>query len=191
MKILLISDNPEHANTQDILHEDLIKKLKEKYTDFKILFATENDLKPCIGCFKCWLKTPGICIMKNSSQNISKDIIESDLLIFVTEIKYGSYSTAIKRVWDKQLPLLLPFFTIINNEMHHSARYKKYPNIMVVGYGENITVEEEKTLSSLVTANAVNFHSKEAKTYICHDESEVGTILNNMFMYISNMGGEK
>lgn len=187
MKILLISDNYKKNNNNDVLHETLIKGLKEKYNDLQVFITSKADFKPCIGCFKCWVKTPGTCIMKGSSQNISKEIIESDLVIFVSEVKYGCYSVAIKRVWDKQIPLILPFFTIIKGEMHHSARYKKYPKIIAIGCGEDITSEEEQTFIELISANAKNFHSENAKAYVCREENEIDSILNNVFKYISSM----
>lgn len=190
MKVLLISDNYNHAATKDILHKNLIESLKKKYSDFKAYFVKENDLNPCVGCFNCWLKTPGLCVINDLARDTSKDISNSDLVILVTEVKFGCYSPSIKRVLDRHIPSILPLLKIINGEMHHSPRYSKYPDIVVLGYGKDITIEEEKTLSELATANAINLQKNEAKTYICRNENEVDLTINNMLIYISSIGGE-
>lgn len=185
MKILLVSDNYNHADTKDILHKNLIESLKENYSDFKSYFVKENDLKPCVGCFNCWVKTPGLCVVNDLARDTDKDISNCDLLIIVTEVKFGCYSPAIKRILDRHIPSILPFFRIINGEMHHAPRYTKYPDIIVLGYGEDISIIEEKTLSELATANAINLQKNDAKTYICRTENEVNSTINNILMHIS------
>lgn len=190
MNIVLISDNYEYANTKDVLTKNLITNLKNKYHDLKSYFVKENDLKPCIGCFNCWVKTPGLCVIDDLARNITKDISNSDVVIIITEVKFGCYSPAIKRVLDRHISALLPFFKIVKGEMHHTPRYSKYPDIIVLGYGKDITKEEEKTLSELANANAVNLQKNAAKTYICRSEIEIDSTINNMLMYVSKIGGE-
>lgn len=173
------------------MHKKLIETLKENYSDFKAYFVTEDDLKPCIGCFSCWVRTPGLCVINDIARDISKDISNCDLVIIVTEAKFGCYSSAVKRVLDRHTPSVLPFFKIVNKELHHSPRYRKYPDIIVLGYGENLPIEEETTLRELSTANAINFQKNKAKTYICRTESEADSIINNILIDISSIGGEK
>lgn len=191
MRILLISDNYSHGNQKDILHKNLIETIKENYSDIKIYLLNEDDMHHCIGCFNCWIKTPGLCTINDLGQNTAKDFINYDLIIFVTEVKFGCYSPSIKKVLDRIIPLVLPFFKKLKGEMHHAPRYNKYPEIIVLGYGKNITPEEENTLNKLALANAINFQKDKAKTYIFRNKDEISSTLNNMIEYISKIGCEK
>lgn len=189
MNILLVSDR--YNNSKDILQESLIGNLKDNYHNVKTYFLKEDDLKPCIGCFNCWIKTPNLCIINDLARDIGKAVPSSDLFIIISEIRYGCYSPTIKKVLDRNINSILPFFKITNGEMHHAPRYSKYPNIIVLGYGNDITSEEEKTLTSLANANAINLQTQEAKTYICRDENNVDSIIDNMLRYIASIGGER
>lgn len=53
----------------------------------------------CMGCFGCWNKTPGTCVMKDDSAKIAKAVVNSDLLIFLTPITFGGYSSELKKHW--------------------------------------------------------------------------------------------
>lgn len=190
MKILLISDEYYDIPFRTILDKKMVQAFSNEYSDFKSYSVKEDDLKPCIGCFSCWLKTPGLCIINDVGRDISKDIINCDLLIIVSKISSGCYSPAVKKVLDRHIPSILPFLKVVNGEMHHSPRYNRYPDIMVLGYGEDVTMEEEKTLNELTDANAVNLQKKKAKTYICKNEKDIDSIMKDMLMYIENMGGK-
>jgi len=52
-----------------------------------------------MGCFGCWNKTPGTCVMKDDSAKIAKAVVNSDLLIFLTPITFGGYSSELKKHW--------------------------------------------------------------------------------------------
>jgi multimeric flavodoxin WrbA len=133
----------------------------------------KEDAKPCIGCFNCWLKTPGQCVQKDISSHISKDMVNSDSLIYVTPLLYGSYSTAIKRVVDHILPLILPFFKMSHGEVHHVQRYAKRPKMIMIAYNETISDNEKETFISLAKANAVNMDIPKPQIYFCTNETEI------------------
>ena len=128
----------------------LIHDLEE--WDFKRLFnnidkdimviSEENEPNKCIGCFGCWVKTPGQCTIKDNYSNMSSLIASCDELILISECKYGSYSPFIKNILDRSIGYIHPYFTVRNNEMHHKSRYKKQITIRTYFYGENITEEE-------------------------------------------------
>jgi multimeric flavodoxin WrbA len=185
MKILVVTDKSNKTELGNELKQKLIHTLEEKQYDFKHYCVDKNDLHCCIGCFSCWLKTPGLCVFNDISRDINRNFIESDYVIFVTPIKYGCYSTAIKRVLDRSIPNILPFFKKINGEVHHAPRYDKYPQLVMVGYGDDISKEEERTFISLTNANAINYQIKEAKTYICREKEDGDNFIKDFFKIIN------
>jgi len=74
----------------------------------------------------------------------------------------------------------LPFFRTVNGELHHAPRYNKSPKFIVIGYGDDITSDEEQTLKELVKGNAINFGCKDYKTYVIKNLSEAKTILADL-----------
>lgn len=62
----------------------------------------------CIGCFGCWLKTPGICVEPDAGRDIAQAVVQSDVTILLTPVTFGGYSSEIKKSQDRWIPLVLP-----------------------------------------------------------------------------------
>ncbi|MFD3156791.1 flavodoxin family protein [Haloimpatiens sp. FM7330] len=145
------------------------------------VFSKEIDnIKPCLGCFNCWVKTPGKCIIEDAYTEMPKYILENGTFVIITEIKYGCYSSYVKNVIDRSIGILLPFFQTVNGELHHLPRYYKHLKLIVLGYGKDVTPDEEETFKELVKGNAINLCVHEYETYIIKDISEAKTILKNL-----------
>ncbi|MDR3335229.1 MAG: flavodoxin family protein [Treponema sp.] len=129
------------------------------------VIGNNGKIKPCIGCYGCWIKTPGICVIKDGYSTIGQLLSKTDELIIISKCVYGSYSPFICNVWDRSISYLLPFFTRINGETHHKKRYKNRITITVFFYGDDITSAEKETAEQLVKANSVNYMPDTIKTY--------------------------
>lgn len=91
------------------MSSDKFKNLLIKLPDnTKIISKEMKNIHPCIGCFSCWLKTPGKCIINDDYTFIPKYIIDNDVVVIITEIKYGCYSSYIKNVFERSIGVLLP-----------------------------------------------------------------------------------
>lgn len=101
--------------------------------------AVDAGLKgaaPCIGCFGCWVRTPGKCVLPDDAgTDFYGEAWNADYLIFVSRITWGGLSVPIKSYTDRILPLLHPYFRNVNGEMHHRLRYGRLPVFMAVGIG--------------------------------------------------------
>lgn len=49
----------------------------------KVWETTTMRLLPCLGCNDCWLKTPGICAIKDDYSELLKDYLAYDTTIFL------------------------------------------------------------------------------------------------------------
>ena len=164
----------------DLNKENSMKILSLFPSKIKVLSKEIDNIHPCCGCFKCWTKTPGKCIINDSYTEMPKYILESDTFIIVTKIYYGCYSPYIKNVIDRSIGILLPFFQTINGELHHTPRYNKSPKFIVIGYGDNVTPNEELTFRSLVKANSLNLNFKDYKTFVIDDIYKINDILKTL-----------
>lgn len=154
-----------------IIHDMTREEFEKLYTDrikneaeTEIIFSGEGKgegIKECTGCFCCWVKTPRVCVLNDKYKNIGKLFSKADEIIVISRCVYGSYSPFVKNVLDRSIPFLLPFFKIVNNEVHHKVRYKRKIKFKVHFYGETITGEEKNIAEKMIAANSINFAFKE------------------------------
>jgi len=152
VSILIISDKDFREDEVEIF----ISKLNITYGEIKRHDVGNNDLANCVGCFGCWIKTPGECVIKDRCGEISKDYMNSDVVIIFTPILWGGYSYNIKKFMDRNIGCSLPFFRKKHGETHHELRYDKYPEVIVIGYGGWVTEEEKITFEKLMESNTKN-----------------------------------
>ena len=118
----------------------------------------------CIGCFGCWLKTPGKCIIKDGFEDMGHLLTQVTEFILISKATFGSYSSAVKNVLDRSISYVLPFFEIRKGEMHHGERYHNDLTISALFYGD-MSEEEKQTAENLVKANAVNLNAALGKVH--------------------------
>lgn len=87
----------------------------------------EMKLAHCLGCFGCWVMTPGICVENDEGRQIAQAVIQSDTTVLFTPVTFGGYSPELKRVMDRFIQLLTPFFKMERGEIHHPPRYEHRP----------------------------------------------------------------
>lgn len=130
-----------------------------------------DDLPTCIGCLACWIKTPGRCVLKN---DVSQEIIQSKHLVIISKSSFGSYSSKIKTVIDRSIPLILPTFIRVNGEFHHEARYETYPTLQVIAY--DVPEGERTLMKKMVKAHSVNLHAPNYSVIFCPKEELAKTL---------------
>ena len=114
-------------------------------------------LAHCQGCFECWTTTPGLCKTEgDAGREITAALIKSDLLVILTPVTFGGYSSEIKKVMDRIICLVLPFFRRVEGEVHHSRRYPSYPAMAAIGVLGAPDEEQARIFRSLVERNARN-----------------------------------
>jgi len=142
-----------------------------------IVFQESQTVKPCIGCFGCWVKTPGKCVIKDSDSDFATKLPHVRELIVVSQLVFGGLSPNIKAVFDRSIGFILPFFCNVNGEMHHKQRYEKRPALRYMLYSENMTEAEKATATKLVQANAINFGADSYTVDFYHSPQEALEVL--------------
>jgi len=77
---------------------------------------------------------------------ILKEVMQSDLLVFLSPISLGFVSALTKKACDRLIPLVHPYIEMHKKELHHKNRYKKYPKMgLMLIDPEMSTVDFENT----------------------------------------------
>ena len=121
-----------------------------------MVISDDQTIQPCIGCFGCWVKTPGICVIRDPYRNMGFNLSRCDELILISKCSYGGFSPFVKNVLDRSISYLHPYFANRNAEMHHRMRYQNEKKMKVLFYGADITEVEKETARKLAKANSIN-----------------------------------
>lgn len=87
------------------------------------LHVAKLDIKPCLGCFSCWSKTPGTCCLHDDMQAIIEKILWADAIIWSFPLYYFGLPGPLKNLIDRQLPMSLPFMSVEAQSGGHPSRY--------------------------------------------------------------------
>jgi len=155
MNVLMLCDRRSTAD--DVMVSSAVQvMITEAGHQVETMVLSGDELEPCVGCFGCWLRTPGQCVItKDEANSIASKLINSDAVVLVSEITYGGFSSDIKAFLDRNVQNILPIFEIYKGEMHHPGRYKRFPTWVAVGYGD-VSEEEKQTFCLLADRNALN-----------------------------------
>ncbi len=169
MKAVFLKGSP--AAGQDPLSNRaaaaVMATMKARDWQVKAFALAGMDIKPCRGCFSCWAKTPGICVIKDDGQEpILRAWAEADRITFLTPITFGGYAPELKKTLDRIIPVLLPFFIEFRGETHHPQRYPRRRRLLAIGTQKQKDADSESVFRHLVQRNALNMVDVEATTLV-------------------------
>ena len=124
------------------------------------VISPKGDIRHCVGCFGCWVKAPGKCVIHDGYETTGMDMGKCTELIIISRCYYGSVSPFVKMVQDRAISYIQPDFVMRKGEMHHKRRYQNVITMTAYLYGENITDTEKETARELFQANADNYDGK-------------------------------
>jgi multimeric flavodoxin WrbA len=132
MKVLAINASPhrDKGNTALILNP-FLDGMREHGAEVDVLYTRAMDIKPCLGCLKCWTKTPGTCIQHDDMDPVLPMIEAADVLVFATPLYWDGVSGPMKMFMDRMTPIGQPFIEIREGRDRHPVR-KSYAHGKVV-----------------------------------------------------------
>ncbi len=145
MKATVISDKDFHTGLFQTLYEKTITFLNEKGFETKKIDIGRDDLAFCMGCFGCWVKKPGECVINDMMSKVNRSFVNSDAVVYISPVIFGQFSANIKNAIDRWLPNILPFFIKRpDGSTMHPSRYDRYPQVIMIGYSDDISHEDAR-----------------------------------------------
>lgn len=129
MNILIINGSPrgERSNSWQLANA-FVAGMGErgKPLETQELSVSRLNIRPCLGCFSCWSKTPGQCCISDDMKSVIEKLLWADVTIWSFPLYYFSVPGPLKNLIDRQLPMVLPFMAEDGGETgsgSHPTRY--------------------------------------------------------------------
>jgi multimeric flavodoxin WrbA len=160
MKALILNGSGALRDMATAVEAALVSQLSARGHTVACHDLTSLTIPDCKGDFGCWTVTPGICVQPGPHREVARDLIQSDLVVWLTPLTFGGYSSALKRLLDHCVPLISPTFMTVQRETHHEPRYERFPDVLAVGLTEHKAAESTRVFERLVCRNALNMHAR-------------------------------
>jgi len=106
------------------LGENFAIGLKKGGVSIEEIMVHKKNIKPCLGCFTCWTKTPGKCVHHDDMEEILPIIDKADLIVYAIPLYIYSVPGPVKIFLDRQLPLAEPYLIEKDGITQHPRRNK-------------------------------------------------------------------
>jgi len=159
MNALLLDASPSASHSSSRAADALHAALAARGTQVDRVIVRDLNLHPCTGCFGCWTKRPGECLIADDGPPLAARVIASDVLAVACPVSFGMWGSLAKSAFDRMIGLVLPHFTKIDGEVHHEPRYARYPHWIALGTQRRPNADAAALFAQLVARNAINFHS--------------------------------
>ena len=123
--------------------------------DYRYVDLSQLTIHNCVGCFGCWVKTPGRCVIRDDAVGVYPLIAASSQVIYVSRLYCGSYDVVMKTMLERAIPVQQAFLRLHQGETHHVQRRVADKQAVIVAYGARDR-EEEEIFRHLVERNAKN-----------------------------------
>jgi multimeric flavodoxin WrbA len=161
MKITVFNSSPraDKGNTHFMV-EAFLTGAKEAGAEVENIFLAKKKIRPCQGCFSCWIKTPGGCAITDDMSELLQVFAAADIVVFATPLYVDNVSGIMKNFMDRLIPSANPHFEKDENgQYRHVMGSDKAPKIAVIsncGFPEQ---DHFQVMRLLFRRIARNFHS--------------------------------
>jgi hypothetical protein len=159
VRAVILNGSRHGDQASAVLHGLVAAELVARGWRVEPFVLRDLDIAYCVSCFGCWERNPGECLVDDAARDVARFIIGSDLVVYLTPVTFGGYSSQLKKAVDRIICLLHPFFIRVRGETHHMARYQRYPRLLGLGVLSRPDVESERLFTTLVARNALNLRA--------------------------------
>jgi multimeric flavodoxin WrbA len=127
MLAYLISDGEFQTALFQQLDQALRSFLLEKGFTIEQTQVNRGDFTNCAGCFGCWVKRPGECVVADGIDTVNRMAMNSDLVVYLCPVVFGQFSANIKTVIDRWLQTCSVFYDTARTDRPCTPALSGYP----------------------------------------------------------------
>jgi len=198
MNVLIINGSPKgkNSNTYKLTTAFVegIKRKNSKDLNIEEIQTNKLNIKDCLGCFSCWNKTPGKCVIDDDMKDVINKLLWADITIWSFPLYYFNIPSKLKNLIDRELPMVLPFMVKESESGSHPTRYdmKGKRNVLISTCGFYTTEGNYDSVTSMFD-HLLGKNSYE-KIFCSQGElfrvPELSKRTNEYLEYVKNAGTE-
>jgi hypothetical protein len=111
MQIVAFNSSPRDNQTSktELILQKFLEGARRAGASAETIYLRKHRVEHCLGCFSCWLKTPGRCVQPDDMTNELIDrYLEADLVVLASPIYFGNVNARLKAFIERTLPIYDP-----------------------------------------------------------------------------------
>jgi len=107
MKITAFNGSPraEKGNTH-IMVEEFLNGARDAGAETEYILLAKYKISHCLGCFTCWIKTPGKCVHNDDMKDLLPKFHNTDIAVIATPLYVDNVTGIMKDFMDRLVPTL-------------------------------------------------------------------------------------
>ncbi|MDY6800531.1 MAG: NAD(P)H-dependent oxidoreductase [Bacteroidota bacterium] len=160
-KIVVLNASPRgKKGYTDFYLKPFIKGMQKKSV-VVTYYLNQYSIKPCIGCFSCWINKPGECIyqFEDNFNQLAENLSDADIIVYAFPIYADNIPGVLKNYFDRSVSRAYPYMIEGINGVRHPRKHIHKNQSMVVfsicGFWE---IKNFKPVKAFFNALAHNRH---------------------------------
>ena len=111
MHILALNSSPRDHETSktELVLEKFLEGARRAGASTETLYLRDYKIKHCLGCYGCWVQTPGRCLQKDDMTEVLFDkYLQADLVVLASPIYHATMNARMKLFVERTLPMMDP-----------------------------------------------------------------------------------
>lgn len=139
MKILVLNGSPKEKSDTFRMTEAFLKGLNRNGEhEMNVIRVIDKDIAPCRGCFGCWERMDGHCVIEDDQNAILDIYRDADIIIWSFPLYCYGMPSHLKAFLDRTIPLVkMKMVQEENGTVRHVALadFSKIHTLVICGCG--------------------------------------------------------
>lgn len=160
-KILVINGSPRRKKGFTYFYlQYLIKGIEQTGTEVEVIDIYDKNfsIEPCRGCFTCWTKTNGKCVIEDAANELIEKANNTYLTIYAFPLYIDSVPAKLKAFLDRQFIIVMPVFVPYHNLTRHPLWNTKERYMTIFSISGFPEIEQFKSVVETFKGIARNSH---------------------------------